>query len=92
MCCKRYVLVRSQILRLFVNTLTAEYQYSSRNIQKFPKQIQTQLSQKRKAFPGFFIPFLKSTSRLEHFQEKDGPSNLIIPEIIDSKKSAYSNV
>ena len=29
------------------------------------------LSLKRKAFSGFFNPFLKSTSNLEHFEKKD---------------------
>ena len=45
--CKKFFLVRYEILGLFVNTLTAEYQYYRRNIQNFPQQNQTQLSQKR---------------------------------------------
>ena len=86
------VLVRSEILRLFVNTLTAEYIYSGRNMQNFHQQLPMQLSQKRKAFCDLFIAFLKCTSRLEHFEKKDEPSSLSIPEIIDSKGSGYLNV
>ena len=55
-------LVRSKILGLFVNTFTAEYKYSPRNMQIFAQQVQTPLSLKQKTFYGFFIAFLKSTS------------------------------
>ena len=54
-------LVRSKILGLFVNTLTAEYTYSRRNMHTFTQQVQTPLSLKEKAFSQFFIAFLKST-------------------------------
>ena len=66
--------------------------YSRHNIQNFPEQIQTQLSQKRKPFSGFFIAFLKFTSSLEHFEKKDEPFSLSIPENIDSKGSRYFSV
>ena len=89
---KRSVLVRSEILGLFVNSMTAEYKYSRRNMQNCQKQLQTQLSQKGKAFSGLFIAFLKCISSLEHFEKKDEPSSLSIPEIIDSRGSGYLNV
>ena len=89
---KKSVLVRSEILGLFVKTLTAEYIYPRRNMQNFPQELQTELSQKRKDFSGFFISFLKCTSSLEHFEKKDEPSSLSIPEIIDSRGSGYLNV
>ena len=89
---KNSVLVRSEILGLFVNTLTAEYRYFCRNIKNFPQKIQTHLSQKRKAFSGFFIAVLKCTSSYEHFERKDEPSSLSIREIIDSEGSGYLNV
>ena len=54
-------LVGSKILGLFVNTLTAEYTYSGRNMQTFTQQVQTPLSLKKKNFSEFFIAFLKST-------------------------------
>ena len=83
---KKYALVRSKILGLFVNTLTAEYTYSRRNMQTFTQHIQTPLSLKQKVFSGFFIAFLKSTWNGEHFEEKGESSSLSISEIIDSKK------
>ena len=89
---KKSGLVRSEILGLFVKTLTGEYQYSRRNMQKFPLQIQTQLSQKQKAISQFFIAFLKYTSSSEHFEKKDEPSSLSILEIIDSKMKWLLNV
>ena len=49
------------MLGLFVNTLTAEYTYSRRNMQTFTQQVQTPFSLKQKLFSGFFIAFLKST-------------------------------
>ena len=67
---KKSALVRSKILGLFVNTLTAEYTYSRRNMQTFTQKVQTPLSLKQKTFSGFFIASLKSTWNLKHFQKK----------------------
>ena len=86
---KKSALVRSKILGLFVNTLTAEYTYSRRNMQTFTQQVQTPLSLKQKTFFGFFIAFLKSTGNGEHFQKKGGSSSLSISAIIDSKRGGY---
>ena len=83
------MLVRSTILGLFVNTLTAEYTYSRRNMHTFTQQVQTHLSLKQKTFSGFFIAFLKSTLNGEHFQKKGEYSSLSISEIIDSKRGCY---
>ena len=58
----------------------------------FKKQLQMQSSQKRKAISGFFIPFLKCISSLEHFETKDEPSSLSIPEILNSTGSGYLNI
>ena len=82
-------LVRSKILGLFVNTLTAEYMYSDRNTQTFTKQVQTPLSLKQETFSGFFIAFLKSAWNGEHFQKKGESSCLSISVIIDSKRGGY---
>ena len=86
---KKSVLVRSKILGLFVNTFTAEYTYSVRNMQTLMQQVQTSLSLKQKTFSGFFIAFLKSTWNGEHFQKKGESSSLSISEIIDSKRGGY---
>ena len=77
---------RCEILRLFLNALTADDKYSGSNIQNFPQQFQTPLSQKQKIFSGLFIAFLKCAWNLEHFQKKDEYPSLIISEIIDAKR------
>ena len=74
-----------EILRLFVNALTADDKYSGSNIQKLPQQFETLLSQKQKTFSGFFIAFLKCPWNLQHFQKKDEYPSLIISEIIDAE-------
>ena len=76
---------------MFLNTLTAEYKYSRRNMQTFAQQVQTPLSLKQKPFSGFFIAFLKSIWNGEHFQKKRESSSLSISEIIDSKRGGYLN-
>ena len=85
-------LVRSKILGLFANTLTAEYTYSRRNMQTLTQQVQTPLFFKQKSFSGFFIAFLKSTINGEHFQKKGESSSLSISQIIDSKWGGYLSV
>ena len=86
---KKSGLVRSKILGLFLNTFTAEYTYSGRNMQTLTQQVQTPLSLKQKNFSGFLIAFLKSTWNGEHFEKKRESSSLIISEIIDSKRGGY---
>ena len=81
-----------EILRLFVNALTADDKYSGSNMQNFPQKFQTPLSKKQKIFSGFFIAFLKSAWNLEHFQKKDEFSSLIISEITDAERRSYLNV
>ena len=80
------------ILRLFVNALTADDKYSGSNMKNFPQQFQTPLSKKQKFFSGFFIAFLKGAWNLEHFQKKDEYPSLIISEIIDAKRRGYLNL
>ena len=81
-----------EFLRLFVNALTADDKYSGSNMQNFPQQFQTPLSQKQKFFSGFFIAFLKCALNLEHFQEKDGYPSVIISGIIDAERRGCLNV
>ena len=80
------------ILRLFVNALTADDKYSGSNMKNFPQQFQMPLSKKLKFFSGFFIAFLKCAWNLEHFQKKDEYPSLIISEIIDAKRRGYLNL
>ena len=82
-------LVRSKILEMFLNTLNAEYKYSSRNMHSFAQPVQTPFSLKKKTFSEFFIAFLKSTWNGKHFRKKGESSSLSIYEIIDSKRGGY---
>ena len=81
-----------EILRLFINALTADDKYSGSNMQNLPQQFQTPASQKQKTFSGPFNDFLKCAWNLEHFQKKDEYFSLIISEIIDAERRGYLNV
>ena len=85
-------LVKSEIFRLFVNTLTPDDKYSRRNIQTFRQQVQTHLSQKGETFFRKFIEFLKCAWNLEHSEEKEEYPSLIITEIIASERDVYLSV
>ena len=76
---------------MFLNTLTAEYMNSGRNMQTFTQQVQTPLSLKQNTFSWFFTAFLKSTWNGGHFQKKGESSSLSISEIINSKRGGYLN-
>ena len=80
------------MLRLFVNTLTADDQCSRNIMQKLRQQFQTPLSQKQNTFSGFVIGYPQCASNFEHFQKKDESPTRIISEIIDSEKRGYLNV
>ena len=82
----------SEILRLFLNTLTADNKYSRCNVHNFAQQVQTALSQKQKTFWGFFIAFLIYALNLEHFLKKGEYPSLIISEIMDCERGGYLNV
>ena len=84
--CKKSTSVSCEILRLFVNALTADDKYSGSNMQNLQQQFQMPLSQKQKIFSGFFITFPKFAWNLEHFEKKDEYPSLIISEIIDTER------
>ena len=81
-----------EILRLFVNALTADDKYSDSNMQNLSQQFQAPLSQNQKTFSWFFIAFLKCAWNLEHFPKNDEYPSLIISELIDAKRRGYLNV
>ena len=64
------VLVRSELLGQFVNTLTANQQYSRYNRENLWQQIPMQISREVRAFYELLIAFLKSTLNLEYFEKK----------------------
>ena len=74
----------------FLNTLTANYEYSRSNRENVPLQIQMQLSEKPKIFCCIFIAFLESTLNFKHF-EKNRTHSSSISEVIDSKRCGYLN-
>ena len=80
------MLVLCKILRLFVNTLTADDKYSLLNRGNSTQAIQILLSNTEKTFSQFFSSFLKPTLNFEHFRKKDDPHSRCIPEIAVSEK------
>ena len=64
------LLVISEILGLFVNTLSSYDKYSLCNSENLWQPIQMLLAKKQKTYFEFFAPFLKSTSNCEYFEKK----------------------
>ena len=81
-----------EILRLFVNALTADDKCSATYMQNLQQQFQTPLSKNQKTFSRFFIAVLKCSWNLEHFQKKDDYTSLIISETIDAERRGYLNI
>ena len=80
------------MLRLFVNTLTADGKYSLLNRDKLTEPLQILLSEKEKTFSEFFSSFLISTLNFQHFRKKDDTHSPFIPDITDSLKGYQINV
>ena len=85
-------IVWSEILTLFVNTLTTDYKSSRRIMLNFTQQLEAQFSQKQKFFFGFSSAFLKCVLKLEHLEKKDEYPSSVISRIIDSERGSYLNV
>ena len=60
-----------KIIRLFLNTLTADDKYSLLNRDKLTQPKEILISEKKRLSHNFFFPFLKSKLDFEHFQKKD---------------------
>ena len=89
---KKFLLVIHKILRLFVNTLTADEKYYLLTRENFTQTIQINLYQKRKNFCGFFFRFLKSVLNLKHFPKKLDPHSWCIFGNTGSEKYGSINV
>ena len=63
-------LVLGKIFGVFFNTLTPDGKYRIQDWENLQLPIQMQLSEKRKTFPEFFVPFQESTSNVKHFEIK----------------------
>ena len=85
-------LVKSEIFRLFVNTLTIDDKYSRREMQIFWQQFQTTLSQKGKIFCQFLIMFPNCGWNLQRSENQDEYPSLIITESIASETDVYLSV
>ena len=81
--------MRSEILRLSVNSLTANDKYSPDNRENFSQQIEMHISQKPKTFSEFFIALWQSTSNFPYLEKKDESHSLSIFEIIDCERGGY---
>ena len=75
-----------ELLRVFIETLTADSRYSLCYIWNLKVLHQMQLSKKLKTFSGFFCPFLKFSSHFEHFEQKDDIHSQCISKIIDCQR------
>ena len=60
-----------EILGMFVNKLPADGKYPVEYYENLPFPTQMQLSEKRKLFSEFFVPFMDSASNFKHCSEKD---------------------
>ena len=89
---KSLVLVKTEFLRQFINTLTADYKYSRWNRENLWQQVLMQISRKPKIFSGLFLAFLRSTLKLAYFQRKDQSQILSVTEIINCETDSYLNV
>ena len=85
-------IVASEILTLFVNTLTTDGKYSRRNMLNFTQQLEAPLPQKQKTFSGVCIAFLKCALNLKHLEKKAGYSSLVISKVLDSERGCYLDV
>ena len=74
-----------KILRLFVNTLTADDKHYLLNRDNLTQPIQMQLSQKQKTFSQFFFAFLKSILNYKHFTKKMTLRAVVFPEMRSPK-------
>ena len=89
---KKLFSVRSEILGLLVNTLTAVYNYSRSNTDKLPLPVRMQLPEKLETFSPFFIAFLESSLNFEHFEKKHEPHFPNVSGVIHSQTHAYLHI
>ena len=66
---EKSLLVTCKVLRLLVNTLTADDKYFLLSRDNSMEAVQMHLSEKQKTFSEFSCAFLKFTSNFEHFQK-----------------------
>ena len=57
----------------------------------FTKQLEAQLSQKKKNFSEIFLSFLKYALNLADFEKKDEYPSLVISKVIESERGGHLN-
>ena len=85
-------LVTSEIFRLFVNTLSPDDKYSSRNMQIFWQQLPTPLSQEENPFLSIFDCISEICMKFRTFWKKEQYPCIITTKIIASETDVYLSV
>ena len=80
-----------ELLRVFIQTLTADHKYSLCYIWNQQVLYQMQLYEKLKIFSRFFISFSKYSWNFEHFEKKNDIHSQCISEIIDCQRYGWTN-
>ena len=75
------IFLSDNVLRPFVNTLTADDKHSILSRDNSMQTIQMVLRQKQKTFSQFFCAFFKSTSNFEHIQRKMTTIAYVFPKL-----------
>ena len=83
---KKFPLVICKILRLFLNTFTADDKCSLVNRDNLMQPIQMQLSKKQKTFSELISSFWKSRLTFQHFEKKYDRHSWCISAIPDCEK------
>ena len=83
-------LLTSPQLRLLVNTLNANYEYSGNNKENLPLPIHIKLSKNHKLFAPFFSQFW-SLHQISNILKRNEPHRSSICEAIHSRRHAYLN-
>ena len=84
-CWKKSLLLKYQIVRVLVNTLATDEEYSVLNRENLRIPIQRQLFQKQKTFSQLLDAFLKSRLNFKHFESEHDPHTFCIFEVTDSE-------
>ena len=84
---EKSLLVISDVLRLFVNTLTADDKYSLISRDNWMQTIQMHFSQKQNVFSQFLSAFFESALNFEHFQKKMTFIAYVFPKLPTPKGS-----
>ena len=74
---------------MLLSALIANYEFSRSNPDNFQLPFEMQLFEKLQTFSGFYIAFLQSALKFEHFEQKDEPHGSSISEVIESQKRLY---